>query len=369
MSSFIDKLTKKLEKFDSTQLTDKDPLKSEQMWVDSGVPILDYHLKTFGFKKGVIIAAGESTAGKSTLGLTIVANFLRKYENAICIFMLSEERLNEDYVKRLGVDVGRVYKVHSEFLEDLFYKTQLHIDHIEEVWKEEKMSGKPKIILLWDSVNATNSRAEWETYKENVKAFDKSVDKDAVFKLKHAKIADFAKVCKQLIKAIHAQLYSKDILMICLNHLTDDIGNPMGGKVSTGGSWQNFFPYCRLQLQVDKLATSKIKIGGEKWAQITDIKVMKNDFGGYTKTQMKICIGYGIVLSDEDIEFAVQEKILKKEKESKYSFLNGKLVWSSPRTFLNLYRSENKLLRVLHKKVSDARHKQILSEKGLEEEE
>lgn len=367
--AFIDKLVKKLEKFDSVQLGEKNPLISEDVWISTGSPDLDYNLGTLGIKKGLIELAGTSTAGKTTLGLSMVRNFLNKYPEAICVFMLSEERINEDYVKRIGVDSSRVFKVKSKFVEDLIFKTQLHINEIDDLWHSEKLPGKPKIILFWDSIGATLSRAELETYQENVKAYNSAVDKGSVFKIKHAKMAAFAGAAMVHIKNIFSQLYEKDIIMICVNHLKDDIGNPQGGKTSAGGSWRNFFCWLRLELTVDSLATSKMKIDEEKWGQITNIKVIKNDFGSYKKSKLKICIGYGLTLNDEDIEFAVKKNILKKEGESKYSFLNGKLSWKSPRTFFQLYRDENKLLKVLHNKITAARHKQVLEEKNLTQDE
>jgi RecA/RadA recombinase len=363
MSKFLDKLTKKLEVFDSSSLGDQDPLISEKVWVSTGSPSLDYNLKTFGFKPGLVEISGMSTSGKTTMGLTVAATYLQQYPEAICVLMLSEERINEDYVARLGVPVERVFKVKSKFLEDLIYKTQLHIDRIEETWKEEKLPGKPKIVLLFDSIGATISRSELETYKENVKAFNTSEEKGTAFKIKHARMASFAGAAMVHIKAIFSQLYEKDIIMICLNHLRDDLNNPMGGKTSSGGSWREYFCWLRLQLTVDKLATSKLKIDDEKWCQITKVKVIKNDFAGYQDTNLKLCIGYGFTLTDDDIEFAVEKKIIKKLSESKYSFADGKLVWSSPRTFLTLYRNQNKLLKVLHKLVTKARHKQLLDEK------
>jgi hypothetical protein len=51
---------------------------------------------------------------------------------------------------------------------------------------------------------------------------------------------------------------------------------------------------------------------------------------------------------------------LEKKGEKGYSFLAGKLVWNSPRTFYELYRNQNKLLRILHKKIIEARHKDVI---------
>ena len=62
-------------------------------------------------------------------------------------------------------------------------------------------------------------------------------------------------------------------------------------------------------------------------------------------------LGYGIILSQDDIEYAIETGILKKEGVKKVSFLNGKLSWSSPRELFRLYQEHNPLLNVLHNKI------------------
>lgn len=360
MNNFISKVTSQLEKFGTGSVKDTNPLVDEEIWVDTGIPELNFNLKTFGIKKGLIEISGQSTAGKTTLGLQIARNFMLKNKNAICIFMLSEERLNNDYVKRLGVPIERTFIVKSKMLEDLFYKTQIYINKIEKIWTSEKMSGKPAIILLWDSIGATNSRAELETFKENVTEYSKSVEKDTAFKMKHAKMADFAKSARTCVKAILAQLYEKNIIFITLNHLTANL-DPMAKKkdTSTGGTWREFFCWLRIEMKVNKLKTSKLKIDGERWGQVSTIKIVKNDFGGYVDTDAKMCVGYGYTLNDNDIEFALQKGILKLEN-NKYIFM-GNLIWNSPRSFFKLYRESNPLLKILHKKVYDARNNDLLN--------
>lgn len=79
--------------------------------------------------------------------------------------------------------------------------------------------------------------------------------------------------------------------------------------------------------------------------------MIKNDFGSRKKTDIRILLGYGIILSNEDIEYACEVGILKKEGVKKVSFLNGKLTWSSPRELFKHYYDNNKLLTVLHSKI------------------
>ena len=43
--------------------------------------------------------------------------------------------------------------------------------------------------------------------------------------------------------------------------------------------------------------------------------------------------------------------------------MNGKLSWSSPREFFNLYHNRNKFLKVLHKRINESMRKDLLEEK------
>src|SRR5437660_137159 len=108
MSKFLDDLVKNLEGISENTLKDKSPLEIEDVWVSTGIPELDFNIGGFGLKKGIIEIAGAAMAGKTTEGLTIVANFLHAYEDAICIYAQSEERIDDKYAARLGVDNKRV---------------------------------------------------------------------------------------------------------------------------------------------------------------------------------------------------------------------------------------------------------------------
>ena len=116
------------------------------------------------------------------------------------------------------------------------------------------------------------------------------------------------------------------------------------------------------------------KIDDVEVAQITEVKVVKNDFGSRKKTDIRILLGYGIILSQDDIDYALENGILKKEGAKKVSFMNGRLSWSSPRELFNLYYEHNKMLKVLHNKIKKSMQSDLVAlkeslAKGLEEEE
>lgn len=375
VNKFIEKLSKLVEEGNQGSKYES-PLISEKVWVSSGIPELDWTLRTLGFKKGFVEIAGLPRAGKTTIGLQIVANYQAKYENAVCIFMLSEQRIDDSYAVRLGVDMDRLIKIKEKTLEGLFYTLQDKMEELTKMWDDAKLPGNPKIIVLWDSISATISESELTTFKNNAKVYKKQKLKektesdeeeedddsdDSPRKLKHAKMAAFAKNARDFTKAIHAQLYSNDIIFICLNHLTDNLNSPHGGKTSTGGSWRNYFCYIRLEMQPDVMTMAKHRIGTEQWGQMTNVKIIKNDFGGYSPISLQLCLGYGFTLTTGDIEYAVKKKLIEKKGEKGYSFLNGKLSWNSTKSFYELYRSENKLMKILHRKIIELRHKDVLA--------
>lgn len=365
--SIINRLIDSVGGKDSQKLSQRNYFKDEdRIWAHTGSPELELNLGGFGFPVGITEVAGASKSGKTTLALTGLKHFQRAYPEGICIILSSEERENDLYARNIGVDTDNVIVIRSRFVEDLFFKLQTYIDEIDKIWSEEN-EGKPKIFVMWDSVGATNSRAELATFKENVTIHQKNQEKGTKTDFKHAKMADFAKTSKMCVKAILAQLYEKQIVFVCINHLIADISNPNGGTTSTGGTWIEFLPTLRLKLKRVKWEVLEIAGSNEQVAQITKVEVEKNDFGSRRATEIEILLGWGIVLSATDIDYAVEKGIIKKEGARKMSYL-GKMTWSTKREFYNLYKSNHKLLPILHEKIAKSIHADILEAKNLDDE-
>ena len=168
----------------------------------------------------------------------------------------------------------------------------------------------------------------------------------------------FAKQAKMFAKFITAEMYDTTIHFIMLNHVYDKMSG-MGGKTSGGGKWVEFFPTLRLQMAV----IGHERIDEVEVAQISRVKVVKNDFGSRKKTDIMILLGHGIVLSDEDIDFGIEQGIIEQKTKTILSF-KGKLEWRSKRTLFELYENGDKLLALMTKLIMKARHKQIIDERG-----
>ena len=360
--SVIDKIVKKFNSENIIKFSDKDGFASMKSWVHTGSPTLDYNLGTFGFPTGIVEIAGASRGGKTTISLQAMANFQKENgDDAVCVILSSENRDNKDYAARIGVDVENVLIVKITFVEEMFMMVKQIIDEVNKQYKDNNIKSTPKFFFMWDSLGATLSLNERDTMEENTAMLEKKMSRgEQMDELKHEKIGAFAKEAKKFAKYILSLAYSNIIHFIVLNHVYDTIsGMGVSTKKSTGGEWISYLPTQRLQVSVKGME----KVGDEEVAQISNVKVVKNDFGSRKTTEIRILLGEGVILSQDDIDYALEVGILKKEGVKKITFMNGKLSWSSPREFFNLYHNRNKFLKVLHKRINESMRKDLLEEK------
>lgn len=365
--SIIDKIVQKFNSEDVIKFSDKDGFKDVKSWAHTGSPTLDYNLRTFGLPTGIIEIAGKSRSGKTTLGLMAMKYFLQENpEDGIAVILSSENRDNKDYALQLGLPVNRIIIVKVKYVEAMFMQVKKLIMDADEILKEEKM--KPKFFFLWDSLGATLSKSELDTMEENTKIMERELQKGNEvedIELKNEKMMAFAKEAKKFAKSIMSEMYSHVMHFVMLNHQYEQSTMGVTTRKSTGGEWVELLPTIRLSM---KLKVHE-KIDDTEVAQITEVKVVKNDFGSRKKTDIRILLGYGIILSQEDIDYAVEVGILKKEGAKKLSFLNGKLTWSSPRELFKHYYEHNKLLNVLHNKINKSMQSDLVAlKKSLENE-
>ena len=368
--SVIDKIVKKFNSEDVIKFSEKDGFRDMKSWAHTGSPSLDYNLHTFGLPTGIIEIAGKSRSGKTTLGLMAMKWFLKENpEDGIAVILSSENRDNKDYALQLGLPVNRIIIVKVKYVEAMFMKVKKLIMDTDEIMREEKM--KPKFFFLWDSLGATLSKSELETMTENTERMEKALEKGtdiADFELKNEKMMAFAKEAKKFVKSIMSEMYSHIIHFVILNHQYEQSNMGVTTRKSTGGEWVELMPSLRLSMKLK----GHEKIDDVEVAQITEVKVVKNDFGSRKKTDIRILLGYGIILSQEDIDYALENGILQKEGAKKISFMNGKLTWSSPRELFRLYYEHNKLLMVLHSKIKKSMQADLMALKeklnnGIEE--
>lgn len=347
--NIIDRIVKKFNSEDVIKFSEKDGFKDIKSWAHTGSPTLDYNLRTFGLPTGIIEIAGKSRSGKTTLGLMAMKYFLHENpDDGIAVILSSENRDNKDYALQLGLPVNRIIIVKVKYVEAMFMQVKKLVMDADEIMKEDKM--KPKFFFLWDSLGATLSKSELDTMEENTKRLEKELQKGSEvedIELKNEKMMAFAKEAKKFAKSIMSEMYTHVMHFVMLNHQYEQSTMGITTRKSTGGEWVSLLPTLRLSMNLK----SHEKIDDVEVSQISEVKVVKNDFGSRKKTDVRILLGYGIILSNDDIEYALETGIIKKEGAKKMSFMNGKLTWSSPREFFKLYYEHNKFLKVLHNKI------------------
>lgn len=348
-NNFVDKIVKRFNSEDVIKFSDKDGFMEVKSWAHTGSPTLDYNLRTFGLPTGIIEIAGKSRSGKTTLGLMAMKYFLKENpDDGVAVILSSENRDNKDYALQLGLPIDQIIIIKIRYVEAMFLQTKKLINDTREILKAEKIT--PKFFFLWDSLGATLSKSELDTMEENIKKLDKELQRGTDvedIELKNEKMMAFAKEAKKFAKFIMSEMYTNIIHFVMLNHQYEQSTMGISTRKSTGGEWVSLMPTLRLSMNLK----SHEKIDDEEVAQISEVKVVKNDFGSRKRTDIRILLGYGIILSQDDIEYAIETGILKKEGVKKISFLNGKLSWSSPRELFRLYQEHNPLLNVLHNKI------------------
>lgn len=355
--SIIDDIVKKFNNEDVIKFSEKDGFKEIKSWAHTGSPTLDYNLRTYGFPTGIIEIAGKSRSGKTTLGLMAMKDFLKQNpKDGIAVILSSENRDNKDYALQLGIDVSRIIIVKIRYVEKMFMMVKKLLDDVDELFKEKKM-GKPKYFFLWDSIGATLSKSELDTMEENTEVMSKKMEKgDDINDMKHEKVGAFAKSAKMFAKFLLGECYNRIIHFVMLNHQYDTIGTMgIATRKSTGGEWVSLLPTLRLSMNLK----GNEKIDDVEVAQITEVKVIKNDFGSRQKTDIRILLGYGIILSEDDINYAIEKGILVKEGAKKISFMGDKLKWSTPRELFKLYYDHNPFLEVLNSKIKKSRQSDL----------
>jgi RecA/RadA recombinase len=347
--NIIDKIVQKFNSEDIIKFSDKDGFKDVKSWSHTGSPSLDYNLHTFGLPTGIIEIAGKSRSGKTTLGLMGMKYFLKENpEDGIAVILSSENRDNKEYALQLGMPINRIIIVKVKYVEAMFMQVKKLIMDADEIMKE--MNMKPKFFFMWDSLGATLSKAELDTMEENTKLMEQQLHKGTEIediKLKNEKMMSFAKESKKFAKSIMSEMYTHAIHFVILNHQYEQSTMGITVRKSTGGEWVELLPCLRLSLKLKEHE----KIDDVEIAQITEVKIVKNDFGSRKKTDIRILLGYGIILSQEDIDYACEVGIIKKEGAKKMIFMDGKLTWSSPRELFKNYYEHNKFLTILHNKI------------------
>lgn len=358
MTNFLDSFIKKIQKEDDNiKVFDNiDYFKDTSTWISTGSPTLDLKLNTFGFPVGIIEIRGESQGGKTTLSLHGLKSFQKDYPDGIAVILSTERRDNKAYATSLGIDTSRIIVINCKSIEDVFNKAQSVIEQAKEMWVAEKREGKPKFCFVWDSLGNSISAQEKKFMVEASEDDNEEHHKSAM--------GSAARAIKRGLRFMTAQVYDNDIWFIIINQVYDSMSGFGAGKNSYGGKGIKYAPNLRIEVTL----TQTLKHREEKMSQVSTVTVVKSDFNSYKgKIDLEIFWGKGFILCDSDFDLGVEEGILERHGKNGYSFMNGKLSWTSKTQLYDLYLANNKLLEVLKNKLIKAAHQRVLKNRSTPE--
>lgn len=192
---------------------DKSKLFNDVDVCQTRVPLLNLALSgrfDGGLTSGLTVLAGPSKHFKSNLGLVLVSSYMKKHEDAICLFYDSEFGSKDSYFQSQGVDPTRVIHNPIKNIEELKFDI---IKQLEEIERGEH------VIVFIDSIGNTASKKELE---------------DA---LNEKSVADMsrAKQIKSLFRMITPYLTLKDLPCVAINH-TYETQEMFSKTVMSGGT-------------------------------------------------------------------------------------------------------------------------------------
>ena len=195
MTSLLEKLQKS-GAVKHTSVLNKSTFFNVKDSIPTEIPIINVALSgrlDGGLTPGLTFLAGESKSFKSLLGLMLVKAYMKKHEDAVCLFYDSEFGVTPEYIESNGIDTSRVLHIPIEHLEQLKFDISKRLEEIER---------GDKVIIFVDSVGNLASKKEVEDALDGKSVADMSR----------------AKVMKSLWRIVTPHLTTKDIPCVAVNH-------------------------------------------------------------------------------------------------------------------------------------------------------
>lgn len=199
--SLLEKL-KKNSKIKETSVLENSTFFNKKDEIPTSVPALNIALSGSidgGLQPGLLQVAGPSKHFKSSISLVMAAAYMKKYPDAVLMFYDSEFGSPKSYFQAFGIDTTRVLHTPITDIEQLKFDIMSQLEQIQR---------GDKVIFLIDSIGNLASKKEVE---------------DA---LNEKSVADMsrAKQLKSLFRMVTPHLTIKDIPMIAINHVYQEIG-------------------------------------------------------------------------------------------------------------------------------------------------
>nr|AAK15321.1 RecA [Thermus thermophilus HB27] len=248
--------------------------------IPTGSLALDLALGIGGIPRGRIVEIyGPESGGKTTLGLTIIAQAQRR--GGVAAFVDAEHALDPLYAQRLGVQV-----------EDLLVSQPDTGEQALEIVELLARSGAVDVIVV-DSVAALVPRAEIEGEMGD----------------QHVGLQ--ARLMSQALRKLTAVLAKSNTAAIFINQVREKVGVTYGNPETTPGGRALKF-YASVRLDVRK-SGQPIKVGNEAVAVKVRVKVVKNKLAPpFREAELEIYFGRGLDPVADLVNVAVAAGVIEK---------------------------------------------------------
>lgn len=233
-------------------------------WISTGSSLLDLAISNRpngGIPVGRITEiTGMEASGKSLVSAHLLANTQKK--GGLAVYIDTENALNEEFARAIGIDVKEMLYIQLETVEDIF-------EVIESIVMKVRESSKDRLVtIVVDSVAAATTKLE--------QAADYEKDGWAT-----AKALVLSKAMRKITQLIGRQR----ICLIFTNQLRQKLGVSFGDPWTTsGGKALQFHASCRLRLKGIGQITNKVNDKKQVIGIKTRAQVVKNRMGPPLKT-------------------------------------------------------------------------------------
>ena len=233
-------------------------------WISTGSSMLDLAISNRpngGIPVGRITEiTGLEASGKSLLAGHMLANTQKK--GGLAVYIDTENAMNEEFLRAIGVDVANMLYIQLEAVEDIF-------EVVEDIIVKVRESQKDRLVsIVVDSVAAATTKVEQSA----------DYDKDGWATSK-------AIVLSKAMRKITQLIGRQRVCLIFTNQLRQKLGVMFGDPWTTsGGKALGFHASCRLRLKAAGQIKSKIDGKDQTIGIKTKAVVVKNRMGPPLRT-------------------------------------------------------------------------------------
>ena len=273
--------------------------------IPTGALSLDAALGVGGIPRGRVTEVfGPEASGKTTLCLHVIAEAQKR--SGLAAFIDTENALDVNYAKKLGVDTNNLLLSQPEFGEQAL-----------EIVETLVRSGALDVIVI-DSVAALTPRAEIEG------------------EMGDPQMGIQARLMSQALRKLTSAISKSSTSVIFTNQLRQKIGIVFGNpETTTGGNALKFYASVRLDIRrIEAIKDGQTIVGNR-----TRVRVVKNKVAPpFREARFDILYDEGISRIGDLIDLAVEQNIIQKSG-AWFSYKNDRI--GQGRDAVKKYLQEN----------------------------